>query len=171
MSNEKDYAKNIELSSVIFIYCKNKYLFLKRASHKRIDPNKLNGVGGRLEEGENFLQGAIRETEEETGYVITPENIFFSGIIELNGGYEHNHIIGLFKAEVFDFDIPKKDTTDDGELIWIDKEEIMNFENEIVDDVKYYFKDIMEGNIINFVNAKLDDNQKVYEITMDKLTI
>ncbi len=42
-------------------------LLLKRGPHRRVFPNKYNGVGGHLERDEDPLSGAIREIWEETG--------------------------------------------------------------------------------------------------------
>ncbi len=42
---------------------------------------KWNGVGGKVKEGESFLEGALRETEEEIGVSIKPENAKEVGVL------------------------------------------------------------------------------------------
>ena len=68
--NEDKYIRKVQTSVTNFIYCGDEFLMLKRGAHKRIDPNKLNGVGGRVDPGEDMLQTVIRETKEETGIKI-----------------------------------------------------------------------------------------------------
>jgi 8-oxo-dGTP diphosphatase len=42
-------------------------LLMKRAPHKRVFPNRYNGVGGHIERDEDPLTSARREIREETG--------------------------------------------------------------------------------------------------------
>ena len=44
-----------------------KILLLKRSADKKIAPNLYTGTGGKIELGENQLEGARRELKEETG--------------------------------------------------------------------------------------------------------
>jgi hypothetical protein len=48
MDDDK-YIRKVQTSVTNFIYCGDDYLFLKRNLNKRVDPGRLNGVGGRLE--------------------------------------------------------------------------------------------------------------------------
>jgi len=44
-----------------FLHCGDDYLFIHRTKRQnKTDGNRLNGIGGKLEPGENFLQAAIR---------------------------------------------------------------------------------------------------------------
>ncbi len=49
----------------ILLWCGNKILLLKKAKNGTWD-----FPGGRLDDNESFLQGALREFEEETGYFL-----------------------------------------------------------------------------------------------------
>jgi len=60
-------------------------LLQERDEHARIAPEKWGTVGGHLEQGESFLEGAVRELEEETGLALEA-----SGFVEL-GEYELVH--------------------------------------------------------------------------------
>ena len=42
-------------------------LLMKRAAHKRVFPNRYNGLGGHIERDEDPFSAALREIEEESG--------------------------------------------------------------------------------------------------------
>ncbi len=166
--SDENYIRSVQTSVNNFIHCGDEYLFLKRNNTKKIDPGRLNSIGGRVEHGEDHITACIRETEEETGYKITPEHIKLSGIGRLQGGYREDWIICIFKTEVETKDIPIGSQTDDGELIWIHKDKVLDSEYELVDDLNYIFKDIVEGELFCF-SAEMDDQQKVANINISKL--
>jgi len=164
-----NYHRLVQTSITAFLHKDNKYLFLKRHDNKRIDPGRLNGVGGRLESGENYLDCCIREVAEETGYIISPEKIKLSGIVKLVGGYPEDWVMCFYKVEVESFDIPKSDTNEDGELLWIDKDKVLSSEFELVDDLNYCFKDVFEGEKLFFLTATLNDKQIIEKTSISYL--
>lgn len=166
---EEKYIRKVQTSVTNFVHCGDEFLFLKRSANKRIDANRLNGVGGRVEPGEDFLHAAIRETEEETGYLVEPNNIQLSGVVKLEGGYAEDWVICFFKIQVPDKNIPHGSNTDDGELIWLHKDKVLDSDYELVDDLNYCFKDIVSGDHIFFMNTKIGENEKIYEMNIGKL--
>lgn len=158
---DSNYHRLVQTSITAFIHKDNKYLFLKRNAGKRIDPGRLNGVGGRLEPGENYLECCIREVAEETGFIVSPKNIELSGVVKLEGGYTENWVVCFYKVEVDSFDIPKGAKTEDGELMWIDKDKVLTSKYSLVDDINYCFKDIVDGQRIFFLTAMLNSNQSI----------
>jgi 8-oxo-dGTP pyrophosphatase MutT (NUDIX family) len=165
------YQKNTQRSVTVFVYCGDKYLFLKRNLTKRVDPGRLNGVGGRLEPGENYLDAAIRETKEETGYEIKPDDIKLAGVVSLEDGYETDWAMCFFKIKVETTKIPLGEKTDDGELMWIDKDKVLDSEFELVDDITYCFKDIVEEKNQFFLTCQLNDKQKVVTASIGRLEL
>lgn len=162
------YDRKVQRSVTLFLCHNDDYLFLKRSAQKKVDPGRLNGVGGRVEPGENYLEAAIREAKEETGYTIDPSKIKLSGVVTLEGGYSVDWVMCFFKIYVPDKIIPKGDTSEDGELIWINKDEVLDSDYELVDDLNYCFKEIVEEKELFFLTAKLNDDQKIFEVSMSK---
>ncbi len=167
---DKKYLRNVQSAVNCFLYCGEDYLFLKRSKEKRIDPGRLNGVGGRVEPGENFLAAAIREVEEETGYIVGPENIHLAGVVKLEGGYQEDWIMCFFKIEVPSKVIPQGNQTDDGDFIWLDKDKVLDSEYELVDDLNYCFKAIVTGLETFFMTAKLSEDEKIFDVSIGKLS-
>lgn len=56
---------------------KGEVLILQRSKNNDVLPNYWDIPGGTLEDGEDPLQGAIRETNEETGLNISNARLFF----------------------------------------------------------------------------------------------
>jgi 8-oxo-dGTP diphosphatase len=169
MKEEKKYLRNVQSSVTCFLYSGDSYLFLKRSDNKRVDPGKLNGIGGRVEPGENFLAAAIREVEEETGYIVGPKDIKLSGVVKLEGGYQEDWIMCFFKINVNSNNIPKGSETEDGSLTWLDKDKVLDSDFELVDDLNYVFKDIVGGQETFFMTAKVGDDEKINQASISKI--
>jgi 8-oxo-dGTP pyrophosphatase MutT (NUDIX family) len=167
---EDKYIRKVQCSVTNFLYHGDEYLFLHRNPNKRVDANRLNGVGGRVEPGENYLDAAIRETEEETGFKVTSDDITLAGVVKLEGGYDEDWVMCFFKIKVPSKTIPSSHVeTKDGKLIWIHKDKVLDTQYELVDDLNYSFKDIIAGDSIFFMTAKLNDDEKVYDVSIAKL--
>lgn len=166
--DEEKYIRKVQCSVVNFIYHGDDYLFLHRGPHKKIDPNKLNGVGGRVEPGENFLEAVTRETEEETGYKITSKQVKLAGAVKLEGGYSEDWVMCFFKTRVNSKEIPIGEDTEDGKLVWINKDKVLDSKYELVDDLNYCFKDLIEGKSIFFMTAQMNEKEEVETVSISK---
>lgn len=167
--HEQKYVRKVQTSVTNFLYCGDEYLFLKRHENKRVDPGCLNGIGGRLEPGEDYLTAAIRETQEETGYVIGPEHLKLAGVVKLEGGYDEDWVMCFFSIRVSNKHVPIGAKTEDGDLVWIHKDKVLDSEYKLVDDLNYCFKDIVERKRIFFLTAKVDDSKKLYSTSIGRL--
>jgi len=109
-------------TTLCHIECEGKYLMLHRVK-KTVDENKDKwiGIGGKFEEGESPEDCLLREVREETG--LTLHSWKYRGIVTFvsdEWGTEYMH---LFDSSDFSGKIKK---CDEGELEWIDKQELLS---------------------------------------------
>ncbi|MFH2118718.1 MAG: NUDIX domain-containing protein [Candidatus Paceibacterota bacterium] len=155
--------KKVLYSVTNFLHCGDDYLFVHRTKKTdyEVDSGRLNGIGGKLEPGENFLQAAIRETEEETGLIIEAKDIQLAGVVRMQGGYEQDWMMCFFKIAVPTKDIPSGMENPEGELIWLPKDRVLNSNYELVDDLNYCFPDIAKGKIPFFAHSEMSEDETV----------
>ncbi|OGE32001.1 hypothetical protein A2631_02690 [Candidatus Daviesbacteria bacterium RIFCSPHIGHO2_01_FULL_44_29] len=163
------YTRKVQTSVTNFIHCGDDYLLLKRGTHKKIDPGKVNGIGGRVEPGEDYLSAAIRETKEETGIKVDASQIKFCGVVRLEGFYDEDWVMCFFKISVSSIKLPIGSKTEDGELIWINKDEVLNGELDLVDDIQYCFEEIVNENELFFISAQVGNDFKITNLTKQTL--
>lgn len=161
--------RKIKLGTNCFLHFNDEYLFLVRDKSKEIDPGLLNGVGGKLESDENFVEGAIREVFEETGIQVEEKDMKLSSIVRLEDGYKDDWVMCFFKIKVYSKEIPVGHKTPDGELIWIHKDKVNDAGYKLVDDINFVLNDIFTETKISFMNARLNEEQKVIDVRMSKL--
>lgn len=160
--------RNVIFSTTVFLYYEDEYLFMYRTGDVSVDKNKLNGIGGKLEQGENYLDGAVRETFEETGYKVSLENIKFSGLIKLHGGYPDDWVMCFFKIKVDSKEIPHGNKVREGELLWIHKDNVLSSEFELVDDLHHVWQHIV-GDKVFFATTEVGEDEKVKNISLTTL--
>ena len=69
----------ISVVGVVIVNDKNEVLLQKRSRTKRVNPSKWGICGGKVDFGEDTFDAAIRETEEEIGVHLNPDNLRFLG--------------------------------------------------------------------------------------------
>jgi 8-oxo-dGTP pyrophosphatase MutT (NUDIX family) len=169
MHDEK-YIRRVQTSVTNFIHCGDEYLFIHRSPHKRVDAGRLNGIGGRVEPGENYLDAVIRETKEETGYMADSLSIRLAAVFRLEGGYTEDWVMCFFHTEVPSKHIPHElMETKDGKLIWLHKDKVLDSGYELVDDIYYCFKDITEGKYLQFGNALIGSDERIKKMSISRL--
>lgn len=144
-------------------------LFVHRSPDRKVDPNRLNGIGGKLESGENYLDAAIRETHEETGYVVDRSDVHFIGIGRLEGGYQEDWVMSFFIIDVPSSEIPIGAQTREGELIWLTPQETLTSEYELVDDLRLILPKIEANQLPFFFSSIVNDQEKIEHYTMTTL--
>ncbi len=163
-SNSTSTKREVVQVVTVFLRCKSKYLILHRNQQKKIDPDRLNGVGGKVEEGESAVDAGVRETMEETGYVIAPNDLVFSGVLSLYDGYTSDFVVTFFTAQVPDDRVPHGLHTDDGDLHWMTYEEFVDNPIKKCDDLNYIFDDIHTNKKFSG-SALFDDEKKIVKFT------
>lgn len=161
--------RRVVFSVTNFIHYGDEFLMLHRSLDKSVDAGRLNGIGGKLEKGENFVDAAIRETAEESGYQITPKDLQHCGIVTLHGGYAEDWVMCFFKIAVSNKNIPLGTHIPDGELMWMHKENVLTSGYELVDDLNYCWEEILKDQATFFATTDIGKDQKVKKIRLTTL--
>jgi len=103
-------------------------LLLKRGPHRRVFPNKYNGVGGHLERDEDPLSGAIREIREETGLEVRQP--LLCGVSHIDAGQDTGILLLIFRAEALSRDFVD---SSEGTLQWIPQADVLRY--DLVEDL------------------------------------
>jgi len=135
MSSKIDNQKpSSQLTTLCYIEQDGKYLMMHRVKKKNdINKDKWIGVGGHFEYGETPEECLLREVKEETG--LTLLNYRMRGIVTFIYGEDVVEYMHLFTADSFEGELTD---CDEGELVWIPKEEVMNL--PIWEGDKVFFK-------------------------------
>jgi 8-oxo-dGTP diphosphatase len=144
-------------------------LFIHRSPHRKVDPNRLNGIGGKLESGENYLDAALRETTEETGFVVGPEHTQFIGIGRLEGGYQEDWVMAFFLIDVPTKTVPLGSQISEGELIWLTPQAALSSDYELVDDLRIILPEIIAGRLPFFFSSQVNASEKIEHYTLRSL--
>lgn len=133
----------------------NKFLLLKRLK----EPNKDNftPVGGKIDPFENPLNGAIRETFEETG--IKVQTMKYCGLLTETSPTKYNWVNFVYITEIDFIDPP---TCNEGTLTWIAFDELLNVPTPKTD--WHIYKYILDGKPFA-LNAEYDEQLNLLSMT------
>lgn len=121
-----------------FAFWRDKVLLIHKKKGPAYVVGKLNGVGGKIENGEQVRSAMVREFMEETGVETWPsawtEVAVMKGDANEGNNYELN-ILYAFLPDVADFEKIKNPEKDGEELEWIPLDNLGNF--VIVENLKW----------------------------------
>lgn len=110
----------MKMTTLCYLEKENQYLMLHRTVKKNdVNKDKWIGVGGHIEAGESPEECIIREVLEETGF--TMKEYKFRGIVTFVSNEFETEYMCLFTSSQF---FGKMIQCDEGELMWVDKDEI-----------------------------------------------
>ena len=113
-----------QLTTLCYIEKDDRYLMLHRVKKENdINKDKYIGIGGHFEYGESPDECLLREAKEETGLTLTDYRA--RGIITFVYGKDVVEYMHLYTATGFE---GKLTDCDEGELIWIKKDEISDLD-------------------------------------------
>ncbi|MBM3223356.1 MAG: NUDIX domain-containing protein [Candidatus Tectomicrobia bacterium] len=104
-------------------------LLMKRAPHRRVFPNRYNGVGGHIERDEDPLHGAIREMREETG--LTVHDVRLRAVYNIDANEATGIVLFVFTAVSTHRDITVH--SEEGTLHWIPCDKVLTL--DLVEDL------------------------------------
>ena len=123
---------------------KGEYLISQRSADRPTFPLLWECVGGSVLKGETSLEGALRETKEEVGVTLLPEEgrVVHSKVRDFVDGVRFGDIMDVW---LFDYDGPvdleRALTNEVAQTVWMKKETIKALydSGELVNTLGYFF--------------------------------
>ena len=117
--------------TLIFIQDGDKYLFIHKKKKDSFGFQKLNGIGGHIELGEEPFESARREIKEESGLEIN--DLSLAALVFIEIGINPGILMFVFHATYLEGQLCE---SDEGDLVWIRRGDLENEEN-IIKDVPF----------------------------------
>ena len=140
--------------TLCFVLNGDDILLMKRAPHKRIFPNRYNGVGGHIERDEDPLTSARREIKEETG--LDTHDIRLRAVYNIDAGEATGIVLFVFTAWSEHREVV---ANSEGTLHWIARKEVHTL--DAVEDLPLILPRILRMNENDsplFVHVSYDAN-------------
>ncbi|ADY02459.1 short-chain dehydrogenase/reductase SDR [Vulcanisaeta moutnovskia 768-28] len=156
----------IFIETLVYVVKEGKVLLIRKK--RGLGAGYYNGIGGKVEDGENVVSAAIRECREEVG--ITPRNLEWMGLLEF-WNYEDDRVESVHFVHVFlarDFDGTPRESSE-AEPIWFGIDEIP-YNNMWEDDIMWLPKVLSDKRVygrFEFDRWRLIKSE-VYEVIPSK---
>ena len=132
---------------VVHIWIRNskgEYLISQRSADRPVYPLMWECVGGSVTKGEDSLTGALRETKEEVGLTLSPEDgkLVYSVVGRVVNGVKFTDIVDVW---LFEYDGPvsleQATTKEVAQTAWMTKEQIRALYDtgKLVHTLGYFF--------------------------------
>lgn len=143
--------------TLCFVQNGDDVLLMKRAAHKRVFPNRYNGVGGHIERDEDPFSSARREILEETG--LNAEQLELRAVYNIDAGAATGIILFIFVADSVSREVI---ANSEGTLHWIPRDELMGL--DLVEDLPLILPRVLAmqpGDTPLFVHVSYDSNDQI----------
>ncbi len=144
--------------TLCFVLNGNDVLLMKRAAHKRVFPNRYNGVGGHIERDEDPYSSAQREIYEETGLHV--RDLHLKAVYNIDAGQATGILLFVFVGYSSSRDI--LDQCEEGTLHWVPREALLTL--DLVEDLPHILPRILDseaGAAPLFVHASYDEADRL----------
>ena len=132
---------------VVHIWIRNskgEYLISQRSADRPTFPLMWECVGGSVTKGEDSLTGALRETKEEVGLTLSPEDgkLVYSVVGRVVNGVKFTDIVDVW---LFEYDGPvsleQATTKEVAQTVWMTKDQIKELfdTGKLVHTLDYFF--------------------------------
>lgn len=133
---------------VVHIWIRNskgEYLISQRSADRPAYPLMWECVGGSVTKGEDSLTGALRETKEEVGLTLSPEDgkLVYSVVGRVVNGVKFRDIVDVW---LFEYDGPvsleQATTKEVAQTVWMTKKQIQELfdTGKLVHTLGYFFE-------------------------------
>lgn len=136
--NWNSFSPN-DLAVLCFIQQSDKVLLIEKK--RGLGAGKVNGPGGKLENGETYAEAAIRETEEEVG--LKPLNPQWNGTLDFAFTDGYHLTVRVFTSRKF---TGKLMETPEANPFWVDRMAIPF--NRMWDDDRLWLPFVLDGHRI-----------------------
>jgi 8-oxo-dGTP diphosphatase len=143
--------------TLCFVLNGDDVLLMKRGAHKRVFPNRYNGVGGHIERDEDLLTSAKREILEETGLQV--HDLRLRAVYNIDAGEATGIVLFVFTAYS---DSRATQSNDEGTLHWIPRGEVLHL--DLVEDLPQLLPRILsmdDSSLPLFVHVSYDANDAI----------
>jgi 8-oxo-dGTP diphosphatase len=140
--------------TLCFVMNGDDVLLMKRSPHRRVFPNRYNGLGGHIERDETPIEGAIREIKEEAG--VDVEDIFLCGVHMIDTAQETGILLFTYRATTNQRDVIADER--EGTLEWVNQRDALSL--DLVEDLPSVLPRVFE--------AKRGDNPYNVHISYDE---
>ncbi len=123
--------------TLCFVLNGDAVLLMKRAPHKRVFPNRYNGVGGHIERDEDPLTSAHREILEETGLHVRDLRLHI--VYNIDAGEATGIMLFVFTAQADQREVV---ANAEGTLYWIPRSEV--YALDLVEDLPLILPRILD---------------------------
>jgi 8-oxo-dGTP diphosphatase len=143
--------------TLCFVINGDDLLLMRRGAHKRIFPNRYNGVGGHIERDEDPLTSARREILEETGLNI--HALTLRAVYNIDAGATTGITMFVFTGESSSRDLVPND---EGTLHWIPRDTVTQL--ELVEDLPIILPRILTMGLSDpplFIHLSYDEDDHI----------